>query len=212
VSLPSTSSTLAPCESVAWPTGHKATYWLDDVKIGDAVVPYVPSDDATIHSTVHGTLGTGEITDVDPELSVTAFLIGLTVQDSASVVMLESSGGAEVGNPDRTDVATGMVVLVTAEDGTTMEYAITTAPSGIRSLNADAISVYPNPASGILNISNTAVFTRAVIASITGQTIEVIDVVSNSLVLDISGYDAGLYMISLESAEYGSVIKKFIVK
>ena len=81
-----------------------------------------------------------------------------------------------------------------------------------RSLNADAISVYPNPASEILHISNTGIFETITIANIMGQTMDVIHVVSNSLVLDISGYDTGLYMISLESAEDGSVIKKFIVK
>ena len=102
-----------------------------------------------------------------------------------------------------------MPVLDSLEDRLTCKYG---NPDTGKSLNADAISVYPNPASEILNISNTGIFKSITIANITGQTIEVIDVVSNSLQLDISGYDAGLYMISLESVEYGNVIKKFIVK
>ncbi len=120
------------CETVVWPGTHAATYWIDDVKLGSDVVPYVPSDDATIHSSTYGTVGSGVITDVDPEVSVTAFLIGLTVHENATVKMLDGSGGAEVGNPDRTDVATGMVVLVTAEDESTMEYAIYRYASGNR--------------------------------------------------------------------------------
>jgi hypothetical protein len=126
--------------------------------------------------------------------------------------MLDGPGGSEVGSPDRTKVATGMVVLVTAEDGTTKEYAITTDPTGIDRFNADAIAVYPNPANGVLNISNAAAFERVRITGITGQTIDVFEVTMNSLQLDISGYDAGIYFLRLESGANGSIVKKFIKK
>jgi len=134
------------------------------------------------------------------------------VHDSATVVMLESSGGAEVGNPDRTDVTTGMVVLVTAEDGTTKEYTITTDPTGITVINAEAIEVFPNPARSILYISNTSAFGQVRITSITGQTVELFEVTENSMQLDVSGYDAGVYFLQLESETSGSVVKKFIKK
>jgi hypothetical protein len=198
------------CETVRWPGTHIATYWLDDVRLGDKVVPYVPSDDASIHSTTYGVLGTDSVTGVDPEISVTVFLIGLTVHDSATVVMLESSGGAEVGNPNRTNVATGMVVEVTAEDGTTREYAIATGPTSIHTINAESIAVYPNPASEVLHINNVAVFDRIEVANITGQIVDILDVTANELLLDISKYDAGIYFLSLESGKYGTVVKKFV--
>jgi hypothetical protein len=200
------------CETVVWPGTHIATYWLDDVRLGDKVVPYEPSDDATIHSTTYGVLGTDSITGVDPGLSVTAFLLGLTVQDSATVVMLDASGGTEIGNPDRTDVATGMYVKVTAENGTIKEYAIATEPTSVHTINAESIAVYPNPASEVLNISNIAVFDRIEIANITGRIVDIIDVTANNLLLDISNYDAGIYFLSLESKEYGNVVKKFVKK
>jgi hypothetical protein len=200
------------CETVQWPGTHEATYWLDDVRMGDEVVPYVPSSDATIHATLYGELGDGVITMVDPTASVTAFLLGLTVDDKATVKMLDGPGGSEVGSPDRTKVATGMVVLVTAEDGTTKEYALTTDPTGIDRFNADAIAVYPNPAFGILYISNAAAFDQVRITGITGQTIDVVKVIGNSLQLDISGYDAGVYFLRLESGASGSIVKKFIKK
>ncbi len=95
------------------------------------------------------------------------------------------AGGAEVGNPDRTNVATGMVVKVTAEDGTTKEYAIATGETGVRAINAERIAVYPNPASGVLNISNIAVFDRIEVANITGRIIDILDVTANDLLLDI---------------------------
>jgi hypothetical protein len=199
-------------ETVRWPGTHQATYWLDDIKIGDAVVPYVQSTDATVHSTLYGTLGDGAISMVDPTTSVTAFLLGIAVQDSATVMIIESSGGSEVGNPDRTDVATGMVVVVTAEDGTVKEYAITTDATGISTLNAESIALYPNPASEILNISNTSPFARVEIANVTGQSIEIIQVTSNNTQVDVSGYDAGIYFLILESQEYGNVIRKFVKK
>jgi hypothetical protein len=198
------------CETVQWPGTHIATYWLDDVRLGDKVVPYVPSDDATIHSTSNGVLGTDAISGVDSTLSVTAFMIGLTIQDSATAVMLVNSGGAEVGNPDRTDVANGMVVQVTAEDGTVKEYAILTGTTSVRNIDAESIAVYPNPASEVLNIGNIEVFDRIEIANITGKIIDIVDVTSNNLILDISDYDAGIYFISLESKEHGGVVKKFV--
>lgn len=199
------------CETVQWPGTHKATYWLDDIIMGSDVIPYVPSDDATIHSTVYGTLGTGEITDVASDVSVTLFKLGLEVQELATVKILESSGGAEVGNPDRTDMATGMVVEVTAESETTMEYTISVV-TGVRSLNAESIALYPNPALEVLNISNTGIFERMTISGITGQTIQIIEVRSDNLMLDISEYEPGVYFINLESFEHGRVVKKFVKK
>jgi hypothetical protein len=198
------------CETVQYPQMHIATYWLDDVRLGDKVVPYVPSDDATIHSTTYGVLGENSVSGVDSTLSVTAFMLGLSVQDSATVAILEGSGGAEVGNPDRTDVANGMVVKVTAEDGTTKEYAILTGTTSVHTINAESIAVYPNPASEILNISNIETFDRIEIANITGRIVDIVDVNANMLSLDISRYDAGIYFLSLESKEYGSVVKKFV--
>ncbi len=200
------------CETVQWPGTHEATYWLDDVRMGDEVVPYIPSSDATIHATIYGELGDGEITMVDPTVSVTAFKLGITVNEKASLAVLDGPGGSEVTNPDRTDVTSAMVVLVSAEDGTTMEYAITTDPTGMGRFNAEMIDVYPNPANGILNISNTAAFELVKITNITGQTIDVVDVTGNNLQLDISGYDAGVYFLRLESEASGSVVKKFIKK
>jgi hypothetical protein len=198
------------CETVTWPSTHMATYWLDDVKLGDKVVPYEPSDDATIHATESGILGDSTITSIDSTLSVTAFLLGLTVQDSATVVMLEGSGGNEIGNPNRTDVATGMVVKVTAEDGTTKEYLIETGTTSVRTIDAESIAVYPNPASDILNINNIAVFDRIEIANITGKIMDIVDVNADMLRLDVSRYDAGIYFLSLESREHGNIVKKFV--
>jgi hypothetical protein len=199
-------------ESVVWPGTHIATYWLDDVRLGDEFIPYVPSGDATIHASLYGVLGEDEITMVNPGLSVTEFLLGLTVHDLATVVMLESSGGNEIGDPVGTDVATGMAVLVTAEDGTTREYAITTDPAGIERYNAGAIAIYPNPAQRILNISHTAAFEKVRITSITGQTIGMFEITGNSLQLDISGYDAGVYFLLLEREGSGTIVRKFIKK
>ncbi|MFO7670715.1 MAG: sugar-binding protein [Bacteroidales bacterium] len=200
------------CETVQWPGTHEATYWLDDVRMGDEVVPYIPSSDATIHATIYGELGEGEITMVDPTVSVTAFKLGITVNEKATLQVLDGPGGSEVTNPDRTDVATDMVVLVTAEDGSTMEYTITTDPTGIGRLNGEVIDVYPNPSHGILNISNIAAFELVKITNITGQTIHVEEVTGNNMQLDISGYDAGVYFLRLENDASGSIVKKFIKK
>ncbi len=197
-------------ETVRWPGTHQATYWLDDIKIGDAVIPYIPSDDATIHATTNGTLGDGEITMVDSELSVTAFLLGLTVEENAACGMLVSSGGEEVDDQNRTKMTAGMVVEVTSENGTVKEYSITTAPVGIGMLNKENVAIYPNPTSGLLNISNTASFSRITISSVTGQTILSKEVTGSSQQLDISEYEAGIYFIVLDRQKHDQVIRKLV--
>jgi len=164
---------------------------------------YIPSNDATIHSTVYGILGNEEITMVDPTVSVTSFLDGITVHDSATVVMIESSGGNEVSNPDMTDVVTGMVVEVTAEDGTTVEYAVSTDPTSISDNHAESIVVYPIPAYDNIIIQTTisGEFT-IIITSVNGQLLYSDKIEGPSHQIDLSSFDKGLYFITVRSRDY----------
>ena len=164
---------------------------------------YIPSNDATIHSTIYGILGDEEITMVDPTVSVTSFLDGITVHDSATVLMLDSSGGNAVSNPDMTDVVTGMVVKVTAEDVTTVEYAVSTDPTSISANHAESVVVYPIPAYDNIIIQTTISGEFTInITSVNGQLLYSDKMVGPSHQIDLSSFDKGLYFITISSRDY----------
>jgi len=61
----------------------------------------------------------------------------------------------------------------------------------------DAINIYPNPASNILNISNLEKFSEVFIYNIDGELIEMKDATSNRMTIDISNFSSGLYVVSV---------------
>ncbi|MEE9461898.1 MAG: T9SS type A sorting domain-containing protein, partial [Bacteroidales bacterium] len=176
---------------------------LSGINYVKLISAYIPSDDATIHSTVYGILGDEEITMVDPTVSVTSFLDGITVHDSATVLILDSSGGNAVSNPDMTDVVTGMVVKVTAEDGTTVEYAVSTDPTSISANHAESIVVYPIPAYDNIIIQTTisGEFTIK-ITSVNGQLLYSDKIEGPTHQIDLSSFQKGLYFITISSRDY----------
>ncbi len=172
---------------------------------------YIPSNDATIHSTVYGILGDEEITMVDPTVSVTSFLDGITVHDSAIVVMLDNSGGNEVSNPDMTDVSTGMVVKVTAEDGTTVECAVSTDPTSISANHAVSIVVYPIPAYDYIIIQTTISEEFTInITSLNGKLQYSDKIEGPTHQVDLSSFQKGIFFISIRSKDF--VTTKKIIK
>lgn len=70
------------------------------------------------------------------------------------------------------------------------------------------ISVYPNPANNILNITlNSLVFNSFKIYSVTGQTILKGELVSGQSYLDISDLSTGLYMLNLSGVQSSQTIR-----
>jgi len=82
--------------------------------------------------------------------------------------------------------------------------------SGIETVNDDFISIYPNPASNLLNVNtNNKVFTNVEIVNIAGKTVRK-EIISNSnCQIDISNLSSGIYFITI-SDKFNKMTLKFI--
>jgi len=77
-----------------------------------------------------------------------------------------------------------------------VQNGITTATQSSAALSA--ISLYPNPTQNVLNIENVSIETKVELIDLTGKTIFVRDLSSDTQV-DLSNYSAGVYILKLTS-------------
>lgn len=70
--------------------------------------------------------------------------------------------------------------------------------NSVELFGTNEISVYPNPTTGFVNIEN-ADGTKVTIMNISGQVLEVIENTNTELVLDLSKYAEGLYLIRVDN-------------
>lgn len=101
--------------------GSKAEYTI-------SLAPVLSSEKAII-STFYGTLTEGNIIGFPAAVKVSSFKDSLTVSQYATVEILASAGGSPVADQENTAVGAGMVIQVTAQDGSKAEYTITMAPT-----------------------------------------------------------------------------------
>lgn len=70
------------------------------------------------------------------------------------------------------------------------------------------VFVYPNPTTGVINVELDSKETGTIlIKSISGETIEKIEMLNSSLIIDISAYPIGIYFLVIETANTSEVIK-----
>ncbi len=74
-----------------------------------------------------------------------------------------------------------------------------------------AISVYPNPASDVINISGADVKTVS-FADINGRTVKSLNVNSTQATISISDLSTGVYMMTIETADGATTTKKLLKK
>jgi hypothetical protein len=73
------------------------------------------------------------------------------------------------------------------------------------------ISIYPNPATTVLNLSSTEMMDFSIsITDITGRVISTERVLDSSHVIDVSNLTSGIYLLSLETPEGASKAVKFV--
>ncbi|MBP1866519.1 cell wall-binding repeat-containing protein, partial [Clostridium tetanomorphum] len=109
------------------PEGVKNT---NNVKAIMKVIVGAPvlSNEKSIISTNIGKLSKENITEVPAGTKVSALKAGLKVSDKASVEILTSAGSTVVEDQENVDVASEMVIKVTAEDGSSQDYSIIITP------------------------------------------------------------------------------------
>ena len=73
------------------------------------------------------------------------------------------------------------------------------------------ISIYPNPATTLLNLSSTEMMDMTVsITDITGRVIQTEKVLDSYYVIDVSCLTAGVYLLRMEASEGAAKTMKFV--
>lgn len=79
---------------------------------------------------------------------------------------------------------------------------------GVENINTlTAITAYPNPTNGILNIDNLKELTNYSIVSISGQVVMLGELTSNATTIDVSQLQNGVYLLQLHQGENAHIIR-----
>lgn len=117
------------------------------------------------------------------------------------IAVAGTTGGAN------TSAATGLfdnLVFRTSSEDTLLGVANNVA-------QATAISVYPNPASDVINIAGADI-NKVSFADINGRTVKSLNVNSTQATISISDLSTGVYMMTIETADGATTTKKLLKK
>lgn len=140
------------------------------------------TEDAVIYYTTDGT---------DPDENSTVYTGAIEVNDTMTIK------------------AIAMKECATSSDIVTAEYNIDTTTTGISTFQPTTISISPNPATSLLNISAKG-FNQLEIVNFIGQVVYKSTMTDNRAQVDVSNLNAGIYFVRLTGDAV--VTKKFIKK
>ena len=181
----------------------------DDVEV---LVPYVPSDDATL--TALAVDGTPVAGFTPAQLSYFVTLpAGYT--GTPDVTYTKGNENAEVTVTGPTDLsgdaaARTATLEVVAEDGISMKtYTIEfTIEVSARDAWLNKVKVYPVPAGNTLHLENASEIRTVTMIDITGKAVQKMNLTgAGHVTLDISSLDSGVYMLRMENMNATKVIR-----
>lgn len=140
------------------------------------------TEDAVIYYTTDGT---------DPDENSTLYTGAIEVNDTMTIK------------------AIAMKECATSSDIVTAEYNIDTTTTGISTFQPTTISISPNPATSLLNVSAKG-FNQIEIVNFIGQVVYKSTMTGNHTQVDVSNLNAGIYFVRLTGDAV--VTKKFIKK
>jgi hypothetical protein len=206
-----------------WSVNNTAIATIDAAGLLKAVTDGKVAVKATAHD-ASGIVGIDTIT-ISNQILVTGIAVagkanattistkGGTLQMFANVSPDNASDTTITWSVDKTTVATigtttglltavangTVVVTATAHDGSGITGTATVTVSGqnvgVQNVNAEPLTLSPNPASDVLNISNAASIKEIKIISLQGQVLKTIIVTSDKLEVNISDLQPGLYIV-----------------
>jgi hypothetical protein len=141
-----------------------------------------------------------------PVETTVAPTINATIYDGAEAVITPAANILSADEADRT-----ATIEVTAEDGVTkLTYTIVfeLLVTSVSKTDLEKMSIYPNPATSELYISNAVKVNRVEIFNITGS--KVLSQNFSNEAIDISDLKAGLYFISIIDVNNNNIVRRFI--
>ena len=116
----------------------------------------------------------------------------------------------DVDNPSRDFNTDNPRTIVVSTDVTYM--AVFTDVVGIEDIGVPEISVFPNPASDILNISSTETISEIEIVNYLGQVVYRMEVNAENAVCNLEGLANGVYVVRIHGTDKASIVcqRKFV--
>ncbi|NBP29879.1 MAG: T9SS C-terminal target domain-containing protein [Flavobacteriia bacterium] len=87
----------------------------------------------------------------------------------------------------------------------------TDCPAGINELNANGISIAPNPASAVLNVTAKSTIQAIAIYDVNGRLVQSVSVNGTNATMNVDGMNNGLYLVSI-TTEKGVYTTRVIVE
>ena len=195
-----------------WSAGvnGNANYYFDDYKLESVGVTLDPPENLT-----------AEVVDEDIVLNWTApgrALLGYNVYhklDSGNFELIAYTEETTYTHENAATVIASHVYYVTAvydEGESAASNEVTVLIVGMEEAReADAVQVYPNPATNRINIRSQAGIRSVTVYNHTGQLIETRNVNANTMQIITSSYVPGLYFLRIET-DNQTVLKRFIIQ
>ncbi|MFT6502857.1 MAG: hypothetical protein ACJASQ_002988 [Crocinitomicaceae bacterium] len=152
--------------------------------------------------------------DVTTTLGVGGVIISANNTNASSYQWIDCSDNSEVvgeTNIEFTATINGeYAVILTEGNCTDTSVCVTVNSVGLIDLTLEALSLYPNPTSGVFNISCECEVTKIEVLDMLGRTLELsIDV--NAKVVDGSNLVPGRYFVKIETGENQVYVREIIV-
>ena len=84
--------------------------------------------------------------------------------------------------------------------------------SGVEEIQASQISLFPNPASNVLNITAEEIIKTVRVSDQLGREVENKNVAANNTTISIANFSKGIYVATLQMQNGSTITKKFIVE
>ncbi|MEE4176998.1 MAG: T9SS type A sorting domain-containing protein [Bacteroides sp.] len=91
------------------------------------------------------------------------------------------------------------------------EVEIMLGSTSVGEINSSSISIYPNPAKDRIFINTNEAIRKISIFNSLGQVLKAVETPSNRQSIDLSDFDSGLYIISIQTNQ-GFISRKFLVR
>ena len=121
-----------------------------------------------------------------------AFVSNVTLAAGATMVVSDAEGNVKTSGY----LVDGDKVTVTSGDGATqVTYIVTVIATGLDLSQSDRIEMFPNPSSGLFNVTGLKAGQTIRVLNSVGMVIKTIDVNSTHEIVSLDNQPSGLYMI-----------------
>jgi len=182
---------------IGTPSFWDSYYYIDDVSVIDASLPAYAGNDTIIHP------GDSVFIGRQPEIGLNEdciwYVNGLPIDTIAGLWV-------------KPDSSTTYILEQTICGNVSWDtVTVIVSPVGIESYtrNDKGITLYPNPATNMLNIESCTKFSQFIVSDVLGNVLIRQQVYNHAVSIDVSGLGKGLYFLKLVG-EKGFVVKRFL--